>query len=201
MAATEDSAEVMEADPGAVTAAATDFTEEAAVDSTVEVMETMAAAVDTTVATMDTAVPIMGTAVVTMGTMVDTMDTTEGTMDTIGIMAMDTTAAAGGIRGSSVLDGVIRGTGIRTMGMGIPIMVIMIRTTLTPATTEIPATTGIPITTTRITTGIMAPHPMATPGILTTDTEMESATVEGIMRIPPRGIATRVECITADSAC
>ena len=159
----------MEVDSGAVTAAVTDFTEEAVVGSMAEAMETMPAPVDTTVAITATAV--------------DIMDTTVDTMVTIGIMAMATTAAAGGIRGSSVLDGVIRGTGIRTMGVGIPIMVIMIRTTLTPATTEIPATTRIPITTTRITTGIMAPRPMATPGILTTDTEMESATVEGIMRI------------------
>jgi len=30
---------------------------------------------------------------------------------------------------------------------------------------------------------------------------MESATVEGIMRIPARGITTTAECITADSAC
>lgn len=90
--------------------------------------------------------------------------------------------------------------GIRAMG--IPITAIMIRPmiTLTPAATEIPATMGIRIITTRITMGIMAPRPTATPGILTTDTGMELATVEGIARIPAGRIATPVAYITADSA-
>ena len=86
MAATEDSAEVMEVDSGAVTAAATDFTAEEAMGSTVEAMDTMAEAVDSMVATMDTTVATMGITV--------------ATTDPIGIMDMDTTVAAGGFRGS-----------------------------------------------------------------------------------------------------
>lgn len=90
--------------------------------------------------------------------------------------------------------------GIRIMGMGIPITV-MIRTmtTLTPATTEIRATTGIHIITIPITMGIMA-RPIATPGILTTDTGMALATAEDITRIRVGDITTQVECITADNA-
>ena len=195
VAATEDSAEVTEADSGAVTAAATDFTEEEAVGSTVEAVDTTVATMGTAVATIDTAVPTMGTEVATMDTTADTMGITEDTVDTIGIMGMGTTAAAGGIRGSWALDGVIRG-----MGMGILITATMIRTILTPATTEIRATTGIRIITTRITMGIMAPPPTATPDILTTDTGMELATAEDITRILLRGIATRAASITADRA-
>lgn len=49
-------------------------------------MDSTVAAVDTTVATTDTTA--------------DTMGTTEDTVDTIGIMGMDTTAAARGFHGS-----------------------------------------------------------------------------------------------------
>ena len=79
---------------------------------------------------------------------------------------------------------------------------VMIRTltTLIPTITEIPATMGIHIATIRITMGIMAPRPTATPGIPTTDIGMELATAEDITRIPARGIATQVGCITVDSA-
>lgn len=77
-------------------------------DSTVAAMDTMAEApafkaegrTDTTGEAMDTTVATMGTMVATMRTTVATMGTAEDIMDTIGIMAMDTTAAAGGIRGS-----------------------------------------------------------------------------------------------------
>ena len=110
---------------------------------------------------------------------------------------MDTTAAAGGTHSSSVLHEVIRGTGIRTMGILIMIRPMAI---LTPATTEIRATTVIRITTTPITTGIMAPRPTATPGILTTDIGMELATAEAITHIPARAIVAPAACITADSA-
>ena len=171
----------------------------AAVDSTAEAVDTTVAKMVTAAETMDTTVAAMGIGVEIMGTTVDTKGITVDTMDTIGIMAMDTTAAAGGTRGSSVLDGVIRGTGIRTMGMGIPTTAPITITTLTPATTEIPATTDIRIITIRITTGITA-RPTATPDILITDIGMELVTAEDIMRIPARGIATGVECITADSA-
>lgn len=88
MAATEDSAVVMEADSEAVTAAPTDFTAEEAMDSTVEAMDSTVEAMDSMVEAVDS--------------MVETMGTTEDTTDTIGIMGMDTTAAAGGTRGSSV---------------------------------------------------------------------------------------------------
>ena len=46
--------------------------------------------------------------------------TTADTMDTNGMMGMDTTAAAGGFRGSLVVVGVIRGTGIQTIGILTP---------------------------------------------------------------------------------
>lgn len=97
-------------------------------------------------------------------------------------------------------DGVTRGTDIRIMGILITVIMIRTMATLTPATTEIPATTAIHIITIRTTTGIMAPRPTATPDILTTDTGMEWVTAEGITRIPARGIAIRVGCITGDSA-
>lgn len=196
MAATQDSAEAMEADSGAVTAAATDFTVEA-VDTMVADVASMVEVVDTMVATMGTAVVTMDTTVATMDTVVDTMGTTQDITDTIGIMDTDTMAAAGAFRGYSVLDGIIRGTGIQIMG--IPIMAIMIPTTLTPATMEIPATTGIRTITIRITTGMMARRRTATRDILITDIGVALVMAEDITHIPAGGITTRVGYITADS--
>ena len=56
--------------------------------------------------TMDSMVEAMGSTGEVTASMVDTMET-------IGIMGTDTTAAAGGFRGSSVSVGVTRGTDIR----------------------------------------------------------------------------------------
>lgn len=171
----------------AVTAAATDFTAEEAMDSTVEAVDSMVEAMVSTEAATDIMAMVTTVIMVTTATMATTT-------------IMGTHIIAAGIRGSGALVGAIRGTGIRPMG--IPTTVIMIRiTTLTPATTEIPVTTGIHIIAIRITTDIMAPRPTATQGILITDTGMELATAEDITRIPARGIATQVGCITADSAC
>jgi hypothetical protein len=103
---------------GAVTAEVTDsravdhmaFTAAEAMGLTAEAVGSMAEAVGTPVE------PI-GTTADTAETTADTMVTTADNTDTIGTTGMDTTAAAGGFHGSSVLDGVIRGTGIGTTGI------------------------------------------------------------------------------------
>ena len=78
----------------------------------------MAGAMEITVGAMDTMVKTAGIMATTADTMenIGTMATTADTVDTIGMTGMDITVARGG-RGSSVLVGVIRGMGIRIMGI------------------------------------------------------------------------------------
>ena len=90
-------------------------------------------------------------------------------------------------------------TGIRTMGMGILTTDPITITILTPATTGIPATTDIRRVTIRITNGYngssyrYSQHPYNL-------YRNKLVMAEDITRIPARGIATGVECITAESA-
>lgn len=106
----------MEAVIGAVTAEVTDSKAADPMDSMVEAMRSTG---EVTASMADT-----------MGTMVDTMDT-------IGIMGTDTTAAAGGFRGSSVSVGVIRGTDIRGL--------LVIPTTARTMATRMGVTTAVTV--------------------------------------------------------